>query len=517
MLEDIMYESLITLQDMPVQWIPKIELYYPDLPQFPIQYVHVLFEKERIYGFPAFVNFRISGKPHFCEADFHFLSNKDLDKNETAKDVIRNELANRVGLSDKIGLNDVKEACNGRKEYELFFDSLWKYLSKAYGSFLPYGQLYEEVYSIVRFVSAWQPKTGKQSEMRMLYNFLSNFGKRVKILEKWDHLESYILPTYDDIMSGNLNDFPRFKELKRSIGKLFDLYFTEVSEINGKELRYMKKSWPIKKFRKITSTLVANGKIEIEDKGRLDLLVDAFNRHPWRAAYFIWSICNIDKTNDYRKWTKDDFIKFYSATTGKGCSQKAVACFLQQGFKNDEVLPVDTWVESFQLHPLGIEDKEAFFKTFKKIGKLERAIWLASQAKKTNIKLFFYTLWCTRYGTSGGGILRGANPLSCYECQLLDSCPGHKKIANKYVYVKKPAEPMPSAFRFDADFVVEIDSNHVPKKVFKNYGRWELVDEFSGYILHTQRSNEIGKNVKITDFIKDLPPMDWLARQDVGD
>ena len=467
---------------------------------------------KRIYGFPAVANFRTSDKPYFCDADFLFLSNKDLDENQRAKDAVGKELANRVGLSDKVGLEDVKEACKGNKDFESFFRELWKYLSKAYGSFLPYGRLYEEVFSIVRFVSAWQPKTGKQSEMRMLYNFLSNFGEKIKVLDRWDHLEFYLLPTYDDILSGSLGDFPHFEETNRSMRKMFDLFFTEISRIDGKKLRYMKKSWPINGFRRITSDLVAKGKIKIEDKSRLDLLVDAFNRHPWRAAYFIWSICNINQTNDYRNWSKDDFMKFYVATIGKGCSQKVVACFLQQGFKNEEVLPIDTWVESFQLHSLGIENRMDFFRTFQKLGKLERAIWLASQAKKTNIRLFFFTLWCTRYGTSGGRILRGANPLSCYECQLIDSCPGHKKIAEKHLYVKKPSEPMPNANRLNVDFLVETDSNAVPKKVFKNIGEWELVDEFSGYILHTQQSTRTGEILKVVDFIKDLPQMDWQVR-----
>ena len=42
------HETIIEICDLPLQWIPKIELYYPDLPQFPIMYVHFLINDERI-------------------------------------------------------------------------------------------------------------------------------------------------------------------------------------------------------------------------------------------------------------------------------------------------------------------------------------------------------------------------------------------------------------------------------------------------------------------------------------
>lgn len=509
MLENIRYETYIELQDLPIQWIPTVELYYPDLPQFPIQYVHVKDDNNRIYGFPSIINFKAAKKSDLCNAEIIFLSNKNLNEDETAGKIVRDELANRFGLSDKVGLQDVIEACNNNKDFESFFMLLWKYISKAYGQFIPYGRFYEEVFSMVRFISAWQPKTGKQSEMRMLYNFLSNFGEQIRVEGKWDHLEFYLLPTYDDLLSAEVKEFPLFGKLLSSMKKMFDIFYTETLEINGKELRYMKRSWPIKGFREITTDLVRQNKITIDDKSRLDLLVDAFNRHPWRAGYFIWSICNINKMNDYRKWNKDDFITFYLTKFGRGCSQKAVACFLQQGFKNEEVLPIDTWVGAFHSYTLGIEDREDFFKAFKKMGKLERAIWLASQANKTNIKLFFYTLWCTRYGTSGGRICREANPLSCYECQLINQCPGFMKIAEDKVYVKKSSDPVPTASSSDARFLIEADTNSVPKRVFKNEGEWKLIDEFSGYILHTQRSTKVGEAVKVMDFIRDLPPMEW--------
>lgn len=84
---------------------------------------------------------------------------------------------------------------------------------KSYGPSIPYGQFYEEMFSIPRFVAAWQPKTGRQSEMRMLYNFMSAFGEEVSLPSDWAHLEFYVIPSYTDVINKDYSDFPNFKKL----------------------------------------------------------------------------------------------------------------------------------------------------------------------------------------------------------------------------------------------------------------------------------------------------------------
>ena len=58
------FESLSEhiLENIPIKWLPKIELYYPDLPLFPIVYVHVKHRGQRIYGFPVSQSFVYKGK-----------------------------------------------------------------------------------------------------------------------------------------------------------------------------------------------------------------------------------------------------------------------------------------------------------------------------------------------------------------------------------------------------------------------------------------------------------------------
>lgn len=502
MIGKINFETEIEIK-IPIKWIPLIEISFSDLPQFPLIYVHFFDNETRIYGFPACVSFDFLPNNENCIAKFKFLSNVNLEKNKNIKDKVRKEIENRIGTSDKIGVEDVVRFCNGDSEYELFFKKLWGYLSKLYGGFIPFGKFYDEVFSIVRFISAWNPKTGKQSEIRMVYNFMSNFGEEIELPEKWNNLDFYLIPTYKEILEGSMDDFPRFKGLFESMKKAADIFFTKEVEINERVFKYMEEAWNSKTFREKTSELVASGEFEISDKERLDLLVDAFNRHAGRAAFFVWSLININEENDYRKWNKDDFIKFYGNKIGKGCSPKAVACFLQQGFKNTEVIPIDTWVGSFYEHALGIDEMDDFFRKFIEIGKLERLIWLSSQANKTNNVKFFYLLWCTRYGQTKS-IVREANPLSCYECQLRNSCAGFKKIKNKKVYSAAVSEP--SGITSDADFLVLLNQDNVPKKVYKKHAEgWELLDEFSGLILHNESTNQPNQTLTVESFLSSLP------------
>ena len=69
----------------------------------------------------------------------------------------------------------------------------------------------------------------------------------------------------------------------------------------------------------------------------LEKLVDSFNRHSYRASFFLWSIFTIFD-HEYESWDKGLFIDFYKRN-GKGISPKVVGCFLQQGFSKEEIIP----------------------------------------------------------------------------------------------------------------------------------------------------------------------------------
>lgn len=500
MLDNIDYETEITLEDIPLQWTSRIELFYPDLLGYPIMYVHKIIEEQRIFGFPvALSTTDINTINKTCSLKFTFLSNIELTP--SYKNIIKLELENRIGYSDKFDLALIKSSCKGNKEYENFFEELWKYTEKIYGSYLPYGQLYEEIFSIVRFVSAFSPKTGRQSEMRMLYNFMSIFGESIELNSKWDCYEFYLLPTYEELLRNDFDDFTKFKNLFDAMKKIFNNNYSKTFSINGENIHYIPSGNSLgsskDQFINKMDDLIQKKIITINDKYILERLVDAFNRLPTRAAFFISSIM-LAFDYDYNKWDKNFFIKFYEESDKSsrvGISPKVIACFLQQGFKNKDVIPIDTWIDTFYSYPLSISNRQTFFESFDNLGKIERMIWFASQANKTNIIKFFDMLWCQRFGINQNknNQLRENNPLSCYECNLKNYCVGYKDISNKKVFIYEnvdinciiPPSVQETASKRKCLFICHT-VNKIPKRIYKinTEKNFYLIDEFSGYLIN---------------------------------
>ena len=530
----ILYEREFILRDIPKPWITKFELYYPDLPGYPIIYVHLVHNGRRIYGFPATVSFDMH--ENTCNVRLAFLSNVDLNSDRDAADVVEKELLERFGMSGKVGEENIDVMCRGGEKYGKFFHELWKYVSEVNGEFVPYGRFYEETLSIVRFVSAFLPKTGRQSEMRMMYNFMSIFGERVQMPENWKFLHFFVIPTYGEILSSELSKFPKFEEIHSAMRKIWETEFPEKISLKGMTVRSMKRAWPHTMDQFVTEILggmQGRGIITSRDKFLLGRLVDAFNRHPRRTAFFVWSIMSI-ADNDYVKWDKDMFVEFYTKT-GKsgstkttGVSQKVVACFLQQGFGKKEMIPIDTWIESFHTHALGIESQRQFFDSFDNMGEMERLIWVTAQSKKTNMVEFLDVLWCIRYGDRGNNEIRGANPISCYECKLRTACPGYAKIKQDKILVREMSrgdmrEQRSKKNKFTGQILnnkeieKSADANgcrfvcftrdEVPKKILLKTGKaWKLIDEFSGNILNSDndRLSKHPEAMTTDEFVKNL-------------
>lgn len=481
------YETEIVIQGIPIQWIPKIELYYPDLPQFPIMYIHSHINNNRLIACPVAVSYEINQDK--CNAKFHVLININ-PASSVVSDKVKNEIKNRIGFSNQITKQTVIDCCKGNSGYINLLTDLWQYIEKSYGSSIPYGRFYEEIFSIPRFVAAWQPKTGRQSEMRMLYNFMSDFGEEASLPTNWSHLEYYVIPSYDDVLNKDYSDFPTFKKLYSAMKKLFDLDFTNLVTVDNVDFKVMPKAWKQKKddfIKNVSGKHYSSGLLSEEEKYNAELLVDAFNRHAWRAAYFISAFMNIENS-DYRTWNKDFFNRFYATGSKlKGYSEKVIACFLQQGFEKEEIIPIDTWIETFYQYPLGIDSRADFFNDFDMLGKLERVIWLASQSNKTNMRNFFDILWCQRYGTIGNKKLRGVNPLACSLCSLNNTCIGLEKIKTHHVLISNILTPdtfntIPVSTQSTLSFICLLE-NDVPKKIYYKSDRyWILNDEFSGYL-----------------------------------
>jgi len=304
--------------------------------------------------------------------------------------------------------------------------------------------------------------------------------------------------------------------------------------IHGVEIFAADEGWGdnIDEFDKKYATEWKNqGLISDNEKKSLKKLVSAFNRHPGRATYFVWALMSIAH-KPYHEYDLDYYLDFYRMAENnnfKGISPKVVGCFLQQGFEQQEMIPIDTWVESFHKGPLGIENKFDFFKSFKKLGKLERMIWKVSQAKKTNADPLMNVLWCVRFGETGNHVIRQANPLSCYACDFHQmGCPGYEQIRKKQVFVKEESDvdiiniktkknkndgkkittdEIVSAFsENECDFVC-LTKDGIPKKIFKeNKDRIQLFDEFSESRITNNATIQKNATYSTEKFIEILGP-----------
>lgn len=539
MIEPLRYETVIDLGLIPVQWIPRFEIFMQDLPNFPLIYVHLNNKGSRIFGFPVSANF-VDHQDGSCRAQVRFLSNKDICAYNELKDTVRAEISERFGLADPVRRQDIIDSCNGNQEYVLFFSRIWdEVIAPHHGGIIPYGAYYEKFYSIIRFVAAWNTagRGGRQQEMRQVYWFLREYGERVDVqISGCGFYLFYLLPTFEEIKSRALGDFPKIASLLEVIEKIWDLEFTESHSIGGRYVRSMKKggSWPPtrdKFVRYLSDGHVRNGRLTNSDAHQLGLLVDMFDRFPPRAAGFIWCVMSIF-TLDFESWDRNFLDKFYISCLDDqktiGVYPKVVACFLQQGFRNTEAIPMDSWILSFVRHPLGIfgsqykmnsSKKEQiiwehleFFGKFKSRAKLERLIWLVSQSKKVNMEPVFNMIWCIRYGTTGDrGELRQQNPISCYKCELRNVCKGYLDIQNDTILIHHGTiddNVRVAANNYGCKIICGT-ANMVPKKVEKLLGsrkskKWVYVDEFSGLRMNPSETTTLYGTHTVAELIKDL-------------
>ena len=534
-LETIKYETEIKIANMPYAWLSNLELFDPYLLNYPLSYVHLIEGTDRVYGFVVgSIIEAIVGNNERCNLKLIFLSNKDLSNKPTLKRAIEKELNNRMGISDAIDLNTLISCCKSNRDYEEIIKKLWQKNIELNGNAIPFGRFYEEFYAIVRFCAAFNPSSGRKSEMQMVYDFISNYGEKIKIEGKWSFLQFYLLPIYYDIKTINFNDFPIFKILYESIVKIFNIFYTQNNRFGNVTLKMIASRTDMfksgKAYRLKTTELVSRAIITAKDKQVLDFLLDAFNRYPARARIFISFLGNINTNNDYSNWNKDEFIHFYQDNP-KGFSMKVAGCFLQQGFGNSEVIPIDNWVESFYMNIFNIKDNKIFLNSFDKLGKLERFIWFLAQARKTNNSMVFDQMWCIKYGVPYD-YLRGPNPLSCYECRLRSACPAYKNILNEKVLVKDTENISKSEeYKKNNDLKwIKIDSqdiitkakeenckficetqDKVPKYIFKEVkeDKWVLIDEYSGFFVHTNKLSESDQIITVEEFISQLGDFDF--------
>ena len=133
----------------------------------------------------------------------------------------------------------------------------------------------------------------------------------------------------------------------------------------------------------------------------INRLCQIFNRNPTRMYGFVWNLMTYVETDFETIFSQRESLKLFLQNhhSKKGSSSKVLACIVQQVF-GYEAIPVDTWVKTFLLYPMGFNptnkgtkdmdfsEIETIYSNFSHLDKLRSLIWVSAMANKTNKREF---------------------------------------------------------------------------------------------------------------------------------
>lgn len=495
------YQHLIRIEDIPLQWMTRLELFTPDLEQFPLLYVHNLAnqednipsignynpaQKQRIFGFILAANWGNIKYNGLSDVEITFLCNIPQNYHINYDNLIKDEISNRIGFADKVSRNDLATICANSPHVLPLLEKIWDdKISIVYGDYIPHGRLFEEVYGIIRFsASGNAPKLGKISEFRMLYWYMKDLGEKVCYGQNVDHfnfLEFYLIPTYEELINSNFVYFNNFQGYFLSTTAFWNIEYASIFQVKNNTFHFgAAAALPISANgfeTRYTDPTILNS----YDYDNISNLRQIFNRMPGRLYGYIWNIMTPTTLDFYNVFAqRDTFKEFYrDYSSKKGFSTKVIACYLQQAF-GLEAFPIDTWVKTFIYYPLGMnifDDgkcevtdtvQDNLYTNFNRLDKLEKLIWVSSMGNKTNKTEFLDILWCQRYGTDEGssGPCRGANPLSCANCILRNECISYQAIQNNPIIVHNNFDLLKNQMVEKNFFFGVLLENGTPRKIY---------------------------------------------------
>lgn len=460
---ELNYIHEVIIEDVPLQWMTRLELFTTDLEQFPLVYVHMLAEtqgvqlygnynalnKQRIFGFILDIKWSDLENNELCDVTVKFVTNIPKSLSTHYNDLIKDELSHRIGIADKVSYDDLSIICQNSPQALSLLQRIWQdKIEILYGKYIPHGRLFDEMYGIVRFsASGNAPKLGKTSEYRMLYWYMKDLGERVSFNTNVTHLnflEFYLIPTYEELRNTHFNNFSNFNTFYVSCERFWQLEYTQSFTVNNSTFKYA----PTTSLPQSSDDFESrySNSLSASDYDNISQLRQIFNRMPSRLYGYIWNLMTPTTVDFYTAFSnRNDFKEFYrDHEKKKGLSTKVVACYLQQAF-GLEAFPIDTWVKTFIYFPLGMNPRNTtvrnlqnnLYTRYNRLDKLEKLIWVSSMANKTNKTEFLDILWCQRYGTDelSESAIRGANPISCSKCILRNQCVSYQTIKDDDIYI----------------------------------------------------------------------------------
>jgi hypothetical protein len=448
--ESIAYIHSYSFDDYPRRWLPLTYFYDADLPLFPISYFHVLDpavpaserprEDQRAYGFITHLRLSEDG----CVVDV--ATNKDLAKstNLDLSKKVETEIRSRLGLENPVRLADI--AGELRAPLDSGNDvvrELWhKVVDPAFGGVLPFGETWDKVFGLARWIASWNSDGGRKGELIQLHAYAGEFGERVPTSDVV-HSDFYLFPTWEEFRdsSNPLHHFPRFRDLTEASGAFVGEFCEQVPIGTSEFSSFQRSRFPGTGRLSNESIRTWLDGINGVEREIFASNWGAFNRGPQR------SVISLLMHHDLRHSAWDPASidaemcgQLYTELRGSYQSPKVIALYSQLCAGNSEVLPIDSWVEAFLAHPLSFDWAKfgytELFSTSSAWGKLERLVWQCVQARKVHSSVCEGILWCIRYGDTDKK-LRGGNPLACKICSrdIRDVCPVYDGIsATKVVF-----------------------------------------------------------------------------------
>jgi hypothetical protein len=280
-----------------------------------------------------------------------------------------------------------------------------------------------------------------------------------------------------------LAEFPEFRKLLEVAERISD-HYGEEREVGGIRITAFRKPQG-GRFNTEQLLDIING--AAIPHGLRDAAIECFNafgKGPDRTILFLLMLSDLRRgLLDPGTLTSAQFGSIYDGLAGTYRMPKVIAIYAQQCFGNRDGMPVDTWIETFLRWPLAVYPQTrtrtpmtAVFAHAHGLGKVERLLWVTSQARKVHSSACDDAVWCLKYG-SPNDTPRGANPLACNICSVRECCPAFAAIRDRLVSFN--ADDHSAAFRVDTSAGNNLAPNQTFLRCTGDSLYESIVDEFS--------------------------------------
>lgn len=432
--------SQVVLEEFPYKWVPMLNFFDSDVPGFPLQRIHVNSDGTRLFGVPVSRSVDSINGDGTCTLNIDVITNRDLDLvDPDLRDAFSDELEERLGFSEALSIDAVKNCCqnpDGTRDdrhhtWEKMVDIIFPRLQYYFGDRLRCGQFYSRTYGLFRLVSTWNVPGGEKQEIIMTSNLLKTVGRDIEN-ERGEPINLYLLPTYEEILEDELDDFPKFRKLKEAVEDFGDQYLTRSYPVGDSTVYLLDPDTYVP-----TNAEKWDNVMETVDKENRELLVqlkEDMNRMYQRPFVLILYLYNAFQGLNFSDFSREEYAQIYRDSP-RTMYPKVLGMILQQAFGNYECIPVDTWVETFFVTILDTPANE-IPESGSELGKFERFVWETAQLRKTNQPLFDEIVHCIKTGImhSKSMHMREPNPLSCNLCALSsEGCPTYRGISDRSV------------------------------------------------------------------------------------